>query len=65
MDHLNKRFGFITQNLSLTIQAAQQQDSGFYIFEATDEHGKVKDYTFQVSVFGESLEQRSLPLGLL
>ncbi|GAB5583766.1 natural killer cell receptor 2B4 isoform X1 [Prionailurus iriomotensis] len=30
---------------------SQQQDSGFYIFEATDEHGKVKDYTFQVSVF--------------
>ncbi|XP_053065083.1 natural killer cell receptor 2B4 isoform X1 [Acinonyx jubatus] len=51
LNHLNKRFGFITQNLSLTIQAAQQQDSGFYIFEATDEHGKVKNYTFQVSVF--------------
>ncbi|XP_046948714.1 natural killer cell receptor 2B4 isoform X7 [Lynx rufus] len=54
LNHLNKRFGFITQNLSLTIQAAQQQDSGFYIFEATDERGKVKNYTFQVSVF-ESL----------
>uniref|UniRef100_A0A8C9K932 Ig-like domain-containing protein n=1 Tax=Panthera tigris altaica TaxID=74533 RepID=A0A8C9K932_PANTA len=54
LNHLNKRFGFITQNLSLTIEAAQQQDSGFYIFEATDERGKVTNYTFQVSVF-ESL----------
>ncbi|XP_039102433.1 natural killer cell receptor 2B4 isoform X3 [Hyaena hyaena] len=50
-NHINKKFNFITTNFSLIIQAAEHQDSGFYILAVTDEVGGVKCHEFEVSVF--------------
>ncbi|XP_077616230.1 natural killer cell receptor 2B4 isoform X3 [Crocuta crocuta] len=51
LNHINKKFNFITTNFSLIIQAAEHQDSGFYILAVTDEVGEVKCHEFEVSVF--------------
>ncbi|XP_029791647.1 natural killer cell receptor 2B4 isoform X2 [Suricata suricatta] len=51
LNHINKKFNFITTNFSLIIQAAHQRDSGLYIFEVTDESGDVECHKFRVSVF--------------
>ncbi|XP_004407987.1 PREDICTED: natural killer cell receptor 2B4 [Odobenus rosmarus divergens] len=49
-----KTFNFIKRNLTLLIKTAQQNDSGLYVLEVTDDSGRVKNHQFQVSVF-ESL----------
>ncbi|KAF5915401.1 hypothetical protein HPG69_003910, partial [Diceros bicornis minor] len=46
-----KRFNFTTEDLTLIIKAAQQQDSGLYLLEVTVSSGKVWTSQFQVSVF--------------
>ncbi|KAF0882346.1 JAM1 protein, partial [Crocuta crocuta] len=55
LNHINKKFNFITTNFSLIIQAAEHQDSGFYILAVTDEVGEVKCHEFEVSVFDSLL----------
>ncbi|KAM8815714.1 natural killer cell receptor 2B4 isoform 2-T2 [Rhynchonycteris naso] len=47
----NNRLNFSTETLSLFMEAAQQQDSGNYILEVTDEEGKVLTQVCNVSVF--------------
>ncbi|XP_033270190.1 natural killer cell receptor 2B4 [Orcinus orca] len=50
-NHFNNRLSFIRENLTLLIMAAQQQDSGLYLLEVTEDTGKVWRHQFQVSVF--------------
>nr|XP_025716378.1 natural killer cell receptor 2B4 isoform X4 [Callorhinus ursinus] len=50
-NHLKKTFNFIKRNLTLLIKTAQQDDSGLYLLEVTDDSGRVKNHQFQVSVF--------------
>ncbi|XP_027946833.1 natural killer cell receptor 2B4 isoform X2 [Eumetopias jubatus] len=50
-NHLKKTFDFIKRNLTLLIKTAQQDDSGLYLLEVTDDSGRVKNHQFQVSVF--------------
>ncbi|XP_066111179.1 natural killer cell receptor 2B4 isoform X1 [Saccopteryx bilineata] len=47
----NNRLNFSTETLSLIMEAAQQQDSGNYILEVTDEEGKMLTHECNVSVF--------------
>lgn len=49
----NSRLSFMTDSLSLLINATQQQDSGLYLLEVTREDGTVQKHRFQISVFGE------------
>ena len=64
-NHFNNRLSFISENLTLLIMAVQQQDSGLYFLEVTEDTGKVWRHKFQVSVFGESSGQLMLHLWLL
>eukprot|EP00069_Balaena_mysticetus_P009424 bmy_06326T0 len=50
-NHFNNRLSFISENLTLLIMAVQQQDSGLYLLEVTEDTGKVWRHKFQVSVF--------------
>nr|XP_054362627.1 natural killer cell receptor 2B4 isoform X2 [Mirounga angustirostris] len=50
-DHLKQTFNFIKRNLTLLIKTAQQNDSGLYLLEVTDDCGRVENHQFQVSVF--------------
>ncbi|XP_035940617.1 natural killer cell receptor 2B4 isoform X2 [Halichoerus grypus] len=50
-NHLKKTFNFIKRNLTLLIKTAQQNDSGLYLLEVTDDSGRVENHQFQVSVF--------------
>uniref|UniRef100_A0A8C0HVU6 Ig-like domain-containing protein n=1 Tax=Balaenoptera musculus TaxID=9771 RepID=A0A8C0HVU6_BALMU len=50
-NHFNNRLSFISENLTLLIMAVQQQDSGLYFLEVTEDTGKVWRHKFQVSVF--------------
>uniref|UniRef100_G3U7I1 Ig-like domain-containing protein n=1 Tax=Loxodonta africana TaxID=9785 RepID=G3U7I1_LOXAF len=50
-DHFNDRLNFTSEDLAISIKAAQQQDSGFYFLESTNVSGKVWKTEFQVSVF--------------
>uniref|UniRef100_A0A8C9BT01 CD244 molecule n=1 Tax=Phocoena sinus TaxID=42100 RepID=A0A8C9BT01_PHOSS len=50
-NHFNNRLSFIRENLTLLITAVQQQDSGLYLLEVTEDTGKVWRHKFQVSVF--------------
>ncbi|XP_053463306.1 natural killer cell receptor 2B4 isoform X3 [Nycticebus coucang] len=47
----NNKFSFRTENLTLLINTAQEQDSGSYCLEVTNESGRVWTAKFQVSVF--------------
>ncbi|KAM5294798.1 natural killer cell receptor 2B4 [Glossophaga mutica] len=48
--HFQSTRCFILENQTLVLEAAQPQDSGMYILEATDEAGEAKTYGFNVSV---------------
>ncbi|XP_030896124.1 natural killer cell receptor 2B4 isoform X3 [Leptonychotes weddellii] len=50
-NHLKQTFNFIKRNLTLLIKTAQQNDSGLYLLEVTDDCGRVENHQFQVSVF--------------
>ncbi|KAF6292572.1 CD244 molecule [Rhinolophus ferrumequinum] len=49
--NLSNRFSFVTKNLTLLIKEAQQQDSGLYVLEVTNNSGGVCRHQFCVSVF--------------
>uniref|UniRef100_A0A8C3WK78 CD244 molecule n=1 Tax=Catagonus wagneri TaxID=51154 RepID=A0A8C3WK78_9CETA len=51
LNQLQDRLSFTTEDLTLLIKAAQQQDSGLYCLEVTEDSGKVRKYEFQVTVF--------------
>ncbi|XP_012663932.1 natural killer cell receptor 2B4 [Otolemur garnettii] len=51
LNNFNNKFSFRTENLALLINTAQQQDSGSYCLEVTNESGHVWTVKFQVSVF--------------
>uniref|UniRef100_A0A8C9E1T5 CD244 molecule n=1 Tax=Phocoena sinus TaxID=42100 RepID=A0A8C9E1T5_PHOSS len=57
-NHFNNRLSFIRENLTLLITAVQQQDSGLYLLEVTEDTGKVWRHKFQVSVFASLLPDR-------
>ncbi|XP_036679251.1 natural killer cell receptor 2B4 [Balaenoptera musculus] len=57
-NHFNNRLSFISENLTLLIMAVQQQDSGLYFLEVTEDTGKVWRHKFQVSVFESLLPDR-------
>lgn len=59
--NLSNRFSFVTKNLTLLIKEAQQQDSGLYVLEVTNNSGGVCRHQFCVSVFGESPGQLPAP----
>lgn len=61
LNDFNNTLNFIIEDLALLIKASQHNYSGLYTLEVTDDTGKVKHHHFQVSVFGESLGQLSLP----
>uniref|UniRef100_A0A2K6EPA2 CD244 molecule n=1 Tax=Propithecus coquereli TaxID=379532 RepID=A0A2K6EPA2_PROCO len=54
LNNINNKYSFIIENLTLLINAAQQQDSGLYCLEVTNKSGKVWRVQFEVLVF-ESL----------
>ena len=60
-NHFDSKLSFTTENLALLIKAVRLNHSGCYNLEVTDENGKVDNHYFQVSIFGESLGQLSLP----
>lgn len=61
LNHLKDRLTFTTENLTLLIKAAQPWDSGLYCLEITNDSGKIWKFEFQVSVFGKSQGQLTLP----
>lgn len=61
--HFKNARCFIMDNQTLVIEAAQPQDSGIYLLEATDEEGVTRRYHFNVSVLGECPDGCSCPSG--
>lgn len=59
--NLSNRFSFMSENLTLLIKDAQQQDSGLYLLEVTNDSGNVCRHNVCVSVFGESPGQLPAP----
>lgn len=59
--NLSNRFSFVSKTLTLLIKDAQQQDSGLYVLEVTNNSGGVCRHQFYVSVFGESPGQLPAP----
>lgn len=59
--NFSDRFTFESKNLTLLIKDAQQQDSGLYVLEVTNNSGDVCRHQFCVSVFGESPGQLPAP----
>uniref|UniRef100_A0A2K6EPA4 CD244 molecule n=1 Tax=Propithecus coquereli TaxID=379532 RepID=A0A2K6EPA4_PROCO len=51
LNNINNKYSFIIENLTLLINAAQQQDSGLYCLEVTNKSGKVWRVQFEVLVF--------------
>ncbi|XP_007945985.1 natural killer cell receptor 2B4 [Orycteropus afer afer] len=49
--YFNNRLIFMSKDLALSINASQQQDSGFYFLEVTEESGILCKMKFQVSVY--------------
>nr|XP_019568569.1 PREDICTED: natural killer cell receptor 2B4 isoform X2 [Rhinolophus sinicus] len=49
--NLSNRFSFVSKTLTLLIKDAQQQDSGLYVLEVTNNSGGVCRHQFYVSVF--------------
>lgn len=47
----NSRLSFITEDLTLLINATQLEDSGLYLLEVTNKSGNVWSQSFSVSVF--------------
>ncbi|XP_023377264.1 natural killer cell receptor 2B4 [Pteropus vampyrus] len=59
-ESFNNRLSFKIEDLSLLINATQQQDSGLYLLEVTREDGSICRHEFQISVFDHVEKPRLL-----